>query len=183
MVTGWVFSELHIYSAAYGNYATTVQPKRSQGIDMIDSNTRTLGVILACFVALVVLGQSAQRLTNVSAAVIHAPVLEKATVAPAAVEAPVKKASNQLVAIPKEKCGSTWVNGGNFVLVTPKTCGDVAIASMTVAVSDKPCETSTQADFQSLSYDTYFKGDFGFYLGQGKKVQCLAVKEIVGKYL
>jgi hypothetical protein len=90
---------------------------------------------------------------------------------------------NQLVAIPKEKCGSTWVNGGNYVLVTPKTCVDVVIASLTVAVSDKPCEASARADFRSLSYDTYFKGDFGFYLGQGKKVQCLAVKEIVGKYL
>ncbi len=149
---------------------------------MIDSNTRTLGVVLACFVALVVLGQSAHRMTNVSAANIHLPVVvEKATVAPAVVE--VKKASNQLVAIPKEKCGSTWVNGGNYVLVTPKTCNDVSIASMTIAVSDKPCDAAKQADFQSLSYDTYFKGDFGFYLGQGKKVQCLAVKEIVGKYL
>ena len=64
---------------------------------------------MACFVALIVLGQSAQRLTNVSAAVIHAPVLEKANVAPVAVETPVKKASNQLVAIPKEKCASTWI--------------------------------------------------------------------------
>jgi hypothetical protein len=174
---------LHIYSAAYGNYATTVQQKRSQGIDMIDSNTRTLGIVLACFVALVVLGQSAQRLTNVSAAVIHPVVVEKATVAPAAVEAPVKKASNQLVAIPKEKCASKWTNYGSSVLVTPTTCNDVSIASMTIAVSEKPCDASKQADFQNFSYDTYFKGDFGFYLGQGKKVQCLAVKEIVGKYL
>ncbi len=150
---------------------------------MIDSNTRTLGVLLACFVALVILGQSAHRLTNVSAAVIHPSVIEKASVAPAAVEAPVKKVSNQLVSIPKEKCASTWTNYGNSVLVTPKTCNDVSIASMTIAVSEKPCETSTPADFQSVSYDTYFKGDFGFYLGQGKKVQCLAVKEIVGKYL
>ncbi len=151
---------------------------------MIDSNTRTLGVLIACFVALVVLGQSAQRLTNVSAAVIHPQVIEKAFVAPAAVEAPVvKKASNQLVAIPKEKCASTWTNYGNSVLVTPKTCNDVSIASMTIAVSDKPCDASTQADFQSLTYNTYFKGDFGFYVGQGKTVQCVAVKEIVGKYL
>ena len=150
---------------------------------MIDSNTRTLGVILACFVALVVLGQSAQRLTHVSAAVIHAPVLEKANVAPVVVEAPVKKVSNQLVAIPKEKCASTWTNYGTSVLVTPTTCNDVSIASMTIAVSEKPCEASTQTDFQSLSYNTYFKGDFGFYLGQGKKIQCLTVKEIVGKYL
>ena len=44
-------------------------------------------------------------------------------------------------------------------------------------------EASSEADFQNLSYNTYFKGDFGFYLGQGKRVQRLAVKEIVGKYL
>ena len=151
---------------------------------MIQGNSRTLGVLLACFVALVVLGQSAQRLTNVSAAVMHPPVVvEKASVAPVIVEAPVKKVSNQLVAIPKEKCASTWTNYGTSVLVTPKTCNDVSIASMTIAVSEKPCDASTQADFQSLTYNTYFKGDFGFYLGQGKNVKCLAVKEIVGKYL
>ncbi len=73
---------------------------------MIDGDTRTLGVILACFVALVVLGQSAQRLTNVSAAVIHPPVVEKATVAPVVVEAPVKNVLNQLVEIPKDQHGS-----------------------------------------------------------------------------
>ena len=150
---------------------------------MIDSNTRTLGVILACFVALVVLGQSAQRLTNVNAAVIHPAVVEKVAVAPVVVEAPVKNSSNQLVAVPKEKCGSMWVNGGNYVLVTPKTCNDVAITSITVAVSEKPCEASSQADFQSLTNTTAFNGDYGFYVGQGKNVQCLAVREIVGKYL
>lgn len=84
-----------------------------------------------------VLGQSPPRLTDVSASVIHPAVVEKATVAPAVVEAPVKKVSNQLVAIPKEKCGSTWVNGGNYVPVTPKTSDDVAVSSMTIAVSDK----------------------------------------------
>jgi len=150
---------------------------------MIDGNIRTLGVLLACFVASVVLGQSAQRLTDVSALIAHPPVVEKATVAPVVIEAPVKKVSDQLVAIPKEKCGSTWVNSGNYVLVTPKTCADVAVSSITIAVSDKPCEASTQADFQSLTYNTYFTGDFGFYLGQGKHIQCLAVKEIIGKYL
>jgi hypothetical protein len=158
-------------------------PKKSQGMDRLTVTLGTLGVHLARFVALVALGQSAQRLTDVSASAAHPPVVEKATVAPAVIEAPVKKVSNQLVAIPKEKCGSTWVNGGNYVLVTPKACDDVAVSSMTIAVSDKPCEASTQADLQSLTYNTYFKGDFGFYLGQGKHVQCLAVKEIVGKYL
>ena len=86
------------------------------------------------------------------------------------IEAPVKKVSNQLVAIPKEKCGSTWVNSGNYVLVTPKTCDDVAVSPLTIAVSDKRCEASNQADFQSLTYNTYFKGGFGFYLGQGEHV-------------
>jgi len=149
---------------------------------MITSNIRTLGVLLAGFVALVVLAQSAQQL-KVTAAVTHPVVVEKALPAPIVVEASIKQKSNEFVAIPKEKCGSTWINGGNYVLVTPQTCDDVSIASMTVAVSDKPCEASTQADFQSLTYNTYFKGDFGFYLGQGNKVQCLAVKEIIGKYL
>lgn len=151
---------------------------------MIDSNTRTLGVLLVCFVALVVLGQSAQRFTNVSAAVINTPVVaERASVAPAIVQASIKAPSSELVAIPKEKCGSVWVNGGNYVLVTPKTCNDVSVASMTIAVSDKPCDASSEADFQKISNDTYFKGDFGFYVGQGKSVQCVAVKQIVGKYL
>ena len=149
---------------------------------MITSNTRTLAVLLAGFVALIVLAQSAHQI-KFTAAVIHPAVVEKAPVAPVAVEAPVKKVSNQLVAIPKEKCGSMWVNGGNYVLVTPKTCDDVSVASITIAVSDKPCEASTQADFTSLTNSTYFKGDYGFYVGQGKNIQCLAVKEIIGKYL
>ncbi len=149
---------------------------------MITSNVRTLVVVLAGFVALVILGQSAQQL---KVAAFPSPVVvEKAmTQPPVVVAAPVKKAMGEFVAIPKEKCGSTWINGGNYVLVTPKTCNDVAISSMTIAVSDKPCDASTQADFQNITYNTYFKGDFGFFVGQGKSVQCLAVKEIVGKYL
>lgn len=149
---------------------------------MIETNTRTLGVLLAIFVALVMFVQSAQRVNH--AAVFHPVVAEQAVVAPAAVEAPVfKRASNALVAIPKEKCASTWVNGGNYVLVTPQACNDVSIASMTIAVSAKPCDASTKADFQNVTNSTYFKGDFGFFVGQGKSVQCLAVQEIVGKYL
>ena len=148
---------------------------------MIDTNAKTLGVLLAIFVALTMFVQSAQRVSHV--AVFHPVVVDKPVVAPVVVEAPVIKVSNDLMAIPKEKCASTWVNGGNFVLVTPKTCNDVSIASMTIAVSSKPCDASTKADFQNLTASTYFKGDFGFYVGQGKSVQCLAVQEIVGKYL
>ena len=84
----------------------------------------------------------------------------------------------------KEKRGSAWVNGGNYVLVAPKTCDDVAASSVTIAVSDRPCEASTQADFQSLTYNTYFKGDFGFHLGQCKHVQCLraAIFEVPARF-
>ncbi len=137
---------------------------------------------MAIFVALVMFVQSAQRVNL--AAPFHPAVVEKPVVAAAIVEAPVvKKASNALVAIPKEKCASTWTNYGNSVLVTPQTCKDVSIASMTIAVSSKPCDASTKADFENVTASTYFKGDFGFYVGQGKSVQCLAVQEIVGKYL
>ena len=153
---------------------------------MNTSNTRTLGVLLAGFVALVVLGQSAQQLSHqfrATAAVTHSVVVvETAPPAPVIVEATLKQAS-EFVAIPKEKCGSMWVNGGNYVLVTPKTCNDVSVASITVAVSEKPCDASTQADFRSLTNTTAFKGDYGFYVGQGKTVQCLAVKQIIGKYI
>jgi hypothetical protein len=151
---------------------------------MIESNTRTLGAVLASIVALVIVAQSAQHKGSVSAAVIRPPVaiVEKAPQPPVVQEAPVKKAS-QPMPIPVEKCGSTWVNGGNYILVTPKTCNDVSISSITVAVSAKPCEASTKADFVNLTNSTYFKGDYGFYLGQDKSVKCLAVKEIIGKYL
>ncbi len=155
---------------------------------MITSNARTLVVYLAGCVALILLLQSAQQLTQqlgfkATAAVPHAAVIEKAPPAPVMVEA-VKRIP-QLVAIPKEKCGSMWqaVNNGNSVIVMPKTCNDVAIASITVAVSDKPCDASKEADFQSLTNSTAFKGEYGFYVGQGKNVQCLAVKEIIGKYI
>ncbi len=150
---------------------------------MIDTNTRTLGVLLAGCVALVMIAQSVNRV-KVSAASIHVPVIVRAPEAPVKAEAPVvKKAAPQLVAIPAEKCASTWVNGGNYVLVTPKTCNDVSIASITIGVSAKPCESSTKADFESLTNSTVFKGDYGFYVGQDKTVKCLAVQGIVGKYL
>ncbi|MFZ1109537.1 MAG: hypothetical protein WAN43_14490 [Rhodomicrobium sp.] len=151
------------------------------------TNIRTLGVLLAGFVALVIVGHSAQRVqVSLSARAVQAPVVDKAPeVAPVKAEAPsfFKKAAPQLVAIPAAKCASTWINGGNYVLVTPQTCNDVSIASITIGVSAKSCEASTKADFQSLTNSTAFKGDYGFYVGQGRTVKCLAVQEILGKYL
>jgi hypothetical protein len=153
---------------------------------MIDSNARTLGVLLAGFVALVVVAQSANRVqvANVSRA-IQAPAADRAPeVVPVKAEAPIfRRAAPQLVAIPATKCASTWINGGNYVLVTPTTCNDVAISSITIGVSAKSCETSSNADFVTMTNTTAFKGDYGFYLGQDKAVKCLSVKEIVGKYL
>jgi hypothetical protein len=153
---------------------------------MIDTNARTLGVLLAGFVALVIVAQNAHRgpVTSV-VRTVQGPVVDKAPeVVPVKAEAPIfRRAAPQLLAIPAAKCASTWVNGGNFVLVTPTACNDVAISSITIGVSAKSCETSSNADFQTLTNTTAFKGDYGFYLGQDKSVKCLAVKEIVGKYL
>jgi hypothetical protein len=154
---------------------------------MINTNTRTLGVLLAGFVALVIVGQSAHKVQVTSVArAIQAPLVDKAPeVVPVKVEASsfFKKAEPQLVTIPAAKCASTWVNGGNFVLVTPQTCNNVAISSITIGVSAKDCDSSTKADFQSLTNTTAFKGDYGFFVGQDRNVKCLAVQEIVGKYL
>jgi hypothetical protein len=152
---------------------------------MIDTNTRTLGVLLAGFVALVMVAQSAHKVTSVARA-IQGPVVDKAPeVVPVKAEAPsfFKRAEPQLVSIPASKCASTWINDGNSVRVMPQTCNDVAIASITIGVSAKSCETSTKADFQSLTNTTAFKGEYGFFVGQDRNVQCLAVQNIVGKYL
>lgn len=152
---------------------------------MIESNTRTLAVLLASFAALVMLAQSAQRLSNVSAAVVHAPIIAKASEAPAPVksEPAVIKKPAQLISVPAAKCASTWTAGKNYVLVTPQTCSDVSIASITVAVSAKSCDASREADFQILSNDTFFKGDYGFFVKGDQAIKCVAVREIVGKYI
>jgi hypothetical protein len=154
---------------------------------MIDTNTRTLGVLLAGFVALVIVGQSAHKVQVTSVArAIQAPVVDKAPeVVPVKAEAPsfFKKAEPQLVAIAPSKCASTWINGGNIVRVMPQSCNDVSIASITIGISEKDCDSSTKADFQSLTNTTNFKGEYGFYVGQGRNVKCLAVQNIVGKYL
>jgi hypothetical protein len=153
---------------------------------MIDTNTRTLGVLLAGFVALVIVGQSAQRVHSFSSKTVPAPVVEKAPeVIPVKAEAPsfFKKAEPQLVSIPAAKCASTWINGGNIVRVMPQTCNDVSIASITIGISAKDCDSSTKADFQSLTNTTAFKGEYGFYVGQDRNVKCVAVQNIIGKYL
>jgi hypothetical protein len=151
---------------------------------MIESNTRTLAVLLASFAALVMLAQSAHRLNNVSAAVVHAPSIAKAPeAAPVKSEPAAIKRPAQLVSVPAAKCASTWTAGKNYLLVTPQTCNDVSIASITVAVSAKSCDASREADFQTLSNDTFFKGDYGFFVKGDQAIKCVAVREIIGKYI
>lgn len=161
---------------------------------MIDTNTRTLGVLLAGFVAFVIVAHSAQKVhLSLPARAFQAPVVEKAPeVVPVKVEATsfFKKAEPQLVSVAPSKCASTWINDGNSVRVMPQTCNDVSIASITIGVSAKDCDSSTKADFQSLTNNQsltnstpYFKGSYGFYVGQGRNVKCLEVQNIVGKYL
>jgi hypothetical protein len=85
--------------------------------------------------------------------------------------------------IPSNTCNVSLVNGGNYVLATPTACKGVRVASMTIAVSAKSCAESAQADFSDLTNSTVFKGDFGFYLGQGKPARCLVVREMLGRYV
>ncbi len=92
------------------------------------------------------------------------------------------KSSSPLEQIPSDKCSVSWVNGGNYVLVTPSACKGVKVVSMTIAVSAKTCAESAEGDFRRLTNTTLFKGDFGFYLGQDKPARCLVVHEIRGKY-
>jgi hypothetical protein len=85
--------------------------------------------------------------------------------------------------IPSNTCNVSLLNGGNYVLATPTACKGARVASMTISVSPKACAESAQADFSDLTNTTLFKGDFGFYLGQGKPARCLVVREMWGKYV
>ena len=91
------------------------------------------------------------------------------------------KASNSLVPMAPDSCSISWVNGGNYVLATPSACKDAKAVSMTISVSAKPCADIANGDFRTLTNSTFFKGDFGFYLGQDNPARCLAVVEMWGK--
>ncbi len=144
---------------------------------MTDSNMRTLSVLLPCLVAFVFLVQLA---SNANMQTSSVPKLQAISVAETSFSE--AKASTVFASIPLNKCGVTWVNGGNYVLATPSSCKGVKVVAMTIGVSEKSCAESTNADFRKLTNTTLFKGDFGFYLGQDRPAHCLVVQQIWGKY-
>ncbi len=143
---------------------------------MTESNTRTLVVLLSSFVAFVFLTQFANKFS------VPAPATYKPPFTLAA-GAPVSKTLNVFVPVALDKCSVSWVNGGNYALATPRACKGVSLVSMTIGVSAKSCAESTKADFRSVTNSTLYKGDFGFYLGQGASAHCLVVQEMWGKYI
>jgi len=152
---------------------------------MTQINTRTLIVLLASLVALVVLVQSSHR-GRVSAAVIPQPsVVSTAVVeAPKAVKPVALKVASGVQVIPAEKCNVALKSGGAFaVLAEPVSCNGVAIESVKINVSDKPCAAASKSDFRTLSHSTVFDGKFGVYVENKPQARCFEVAEITGKYL
>jgi len=93
---------------------------------------------------------------------------------------PAALAGIKAATIPAEKCSLTVTNGGTYALATPTACAGVTIAAVKLNVSEKPCGESKASDFRAVTSSTYYKGDFGFYLGEANPRRCLVVKEILG---
>jgi hypothetical protein len=142
---------------------------------MTESNSRTFFVLLSSFVAFVFIAQMPSK-------GVQAPSAFNAPIA-AAFEPALAKTGGAAVSLPLNKCAVSWTNGGNYLLATPAPCSGVAIQAMTIRVADKSCAEAQNADFRTLQNSTYFKGDFGFYLGQGAKARCYVVDQLAGRYL
>ena len=152
-----------------------------QGMYMTESNTRTFFVLLMGFAAFMALVQMSGKAGPLSTAVFNGYAAYKAPPAPA--EPMLARKTSEAVALPLNKCAVSWTNGGNYVLATPSGCNGVSVQAMTIRASAKSCAQSGDADFRSLTNATYFKGDFGFFLGQGNVARCLVVEQMVGRYL
>jgi hypothetical protein len=151
---------------------------------MTQINTRTIVVLLACFVALVVLVKSQHG--RVSAAVIpQASVVKTAAAeAPKAVQPVAYKVASGVQVIPAEKCNIALKSGGAFaVLAEPVACNGVAIESVKINVAEKPCAAAGKSDFRTLSHSTVLNGKFGVYVENKPQARCFEVAEITGKYL
>ncbi|MFT4079122.1 hypothetical protein [Rhodomicrobium lacus] len=123
---------------------------------------------------------------RVSAAVIpQATVVKTAVVeAPKAVQPAALKVASGVQVIPAEKCNVALKSGGAFaVLAEPVACNGVAIESVKINVSDKPCTAANKSDFRTLSHSTVFDGKFGVYVENKPQARCFEVAEITGKYL
>jgi hypothetical protein len=152
-------------------------------MNMTETNTRTFFVLLVSFAALVALVQMSGKtgLQSISTAAFKASSAYKTPAAPA--EPMLARKTGSAVALPLNTCAVSWVNGGNSVLAKPSGCNGVSVQAMTIRASAKSCAESGPADFRSLTNSTYFKGDFGFFLGQGNIAGCLVVEQMVGRYL
>ncbi|KAI94850.1 hypothetical protein T281_08715 [Rhodomicrobium udaipurense JA643] len=143
-------------------------------MDMSDSTSRKLAFLIAGLLVLGIwLKAQEQKKTHVAATPSAATIGVSAT-------QPQLAAGVKSVAIPVEKCALTLTNGGTYALATPTACPGVTIASVKLGVSEKPCSESKESDFQSVSSSTYYKGEFGFYLGKSNPRRCLVVREILG---
>ncbi len=146
---------------------------------MTESNVRTLSVLLPSLVALVFVVQFTNKIGAPTPATYKTSAIMVAS-APFDITA-AGKAANPLMQLAAETCSISWVNGGNYVLAKASACKGAKAVSMTIAVSAKPCAQSAKGDFRSLTNSTFFKGDFGFYLGQDKPASCLLVEQIWGR--
>ena len=145
---------------------------------MTHSHMRTLSFLLPGLLVCVLLIKMA------GTANIQTPALQNKTTIVEGSTLPFEtKTLTRLEKIPSNTCNVSLVNGGNYVLATPSACKGARVAAMTIAVSAKSCAESAQADFSDLTNSTVFKGDFGFYLGQGKPARCLVVREMLGRYV
>ncbi|MBT3069441.1 hypothetical protein KKP04_00970 [Rhodomicrobium sp. Az07] len=124
--------------------------------------------------------------SRVSAAVIpQATVVKTAVVeAPKAVQPVALKVASGVQVIPAEKCNVALKSGGAFaVLAEPVACNGVAIESVKINVSDKPCAAAAKSDFRTFSHSTVLNGKFGVYVENKPQARCFQVAEITGKYL
>jgi hypothetical protein len=150
---------------------------------MTESNTRTFFVLAMSFAALMFFVQMSGKSGMLAS---KSPVFgaRAAYVAPTAPAEPMlARKTTSLVALPLSKCAVSWVNGGSYVLATPSGCNGVAVQEMVIRASAKSCANSREADFRTVTNSTYFKGDFGFFLGQNSAAGCLVVDQMLGRYL
>jgi hypothetical protein len=148
---------------------------------MTQTNTRTLFIVLTSFVALMLVLQISGK-SGVLAPVSAGLKTSSAAKAPPP-EPMLARRTSSVVALPLNTCAVSWVNGGNYVLATPSKCNGASVQAMTIRASDKPCAQAREADFRSVTNSTYFKGDFGFFLGQNATPGCLVVEQLLGRYL
>jgi hypothetical protein len=150
---------------------------------MTESNTRTFFVLAMSFAALMFFVQMSGK-SGIFASRSTAFNGGAAYTSPTAPAEPMlARRTTALVTLPLNKCAVSWVNGGSYVLATPSGCNGVAVQEMVIRASAKSCANAREGDFRMITNSTYFKGDFGFFLGQNTSAGCLVVDQMLGRYL